>query len=49
MNILITGDFYISDAFQNKDLIDQSVIDLFRKADYLIVNWEALINENTPK
>lgn len=49
MNILITGDFYISDDFQNKDIIDQSVIDLFQKADYRMVNLEAPLTTNEPK
>ena len=49
MNILITGDFYISDSFLNKNLIDQSVIDLFADADYRIVNLEAPITANHAK
>lgn len=49
MNILISGDFYISDAYQNKDLIDKSVIDLFDEADYRMVNLEAPITVNEPK
>lgn len=49
MNILFSGDFYVSDDFQNKDLIDKSVIDLFDKADYRIVNLEAPITEDNPK
>ena len=49
MNILITGDFYISDACQNKDLIDQTVIDLFDEADYSMVNLEAPITVNVTK
>jgi poly-gamma-glutamate synthesis protein (capsule biosynthesis protein) len=49
MNILISGDFYISDVFQNKDLFDQSVIDLFQQADYRMVNLEAPITANEPQ
>ena len=49
MNILITGDFYISDDYQNKDLIDESVIDLFDEADYRMVNLEAPLTANEPK
>jgi hypothetical protein len=41
MTILIYNDFYISNAFQNKALIDQSVIDLFQQADYRIINLKA--------
>lgn len=48
-NILISGDFYISDDFKNKDLIDQSVFDLFDEADYRIVNLEAPLTANEPK
>jgi len=49
MNILFSGDFYVSDDFQNKDLIDKSVIDLFDKADYRIVNLEAPLTTDEPK
>lgn len=49
MNILISGDLYISDSFQNKSLIDQSVIDLFEKADYRMINLEAPLTANEPK
>lgn len=49
MNILISGDFYISDAFQDKELINQSVIDLFHQADYRIVNLEAPLTAKEPK
>lgn len=49
MKLLIAGDFYISDAYQNTDLIDQSVIDLFQQADYRMLNLEAPIIANDPK
>jgi poly-gamma-glutamate synthesis protein (capsule biosynthesis protein) len=49
MNILISGDFYITDAFKNKNIIDQTVIDLFNKADYRMVNMEAPLTANEPK
>src|SRR5690554_5322887 len=49
MKIFISGDFYISDEFQNKDLINKSVIDLFDEADYRMVNLEAPITVNEPK
>ncbi len=48
MNILITGDFFISSDFQNKELIEQSIIDLFQQADYRMVNLEAPITEDNP-
>lgn len=43
MDLLITGDFYISDDYRGKSLFDSSVIDLFNRADYRIVNLEAPI------
>lgn len=46
MNLLIAGDFYISDNYQEKDLIDSSVIDLFEKVDYRIINQEAPLTAN---
>lgn len=49
MNILISGDFYISDDLKNKDLIDKSVIDLFHRADYRLINLEAPITDNKPE
>lgn len=49
MNLLISGDFYISDDFQNKSLIEQSVIDLFEEADYRMINLEAPITANIPQ
>lgn len=49
MNILISGDLYISDDFQNKDLIDLTVIDLFQQADYRLVNLEAPLTPDNPK
>ncbi len=49
MNIIIAGDFFISDDYANKKLIDQSVIDLFQQADYRIVNLESPITANDPK
>ncbi len=41
MKILIAGDLYIDDQFQNKKLIDKSIEDFFNKVDYRIVNLEA--------
>jgi|GEM_PF-3062725 len=51
MNILISGDFFIADEYANKELIDQSVVDLFKQADYRIINLEAPLtaNESTNK
>lgn len=41
MDLLITGDVFISDEFAGRDLLDASVIDLFAAADCRIVNLEA--------
>jgi len=49
MRILISGDFYIADSFQNQPLIDQSVKQLFATADYRIINLEAPLTANTSK
>ena len=49
MNILITGDFFISDDYKNNGLINQSVISLFDEVDYRIVNLEGPITANEPK
>ncbi len=48
MNILIAGDLFISDNFEGKNLIDDSIIELFEKADYRIVNQEAPITADIP-
>lgn len=49
MKIIIAGDFCVSDSYQNKNLIDQSVIDLFQQADYCMVNLEAPITASMAK
>lgn len=49
MKLIITGDFVVTDDFQGQKLIDESVKDLFEKADYRIVNLEAPITPNNPK
>ena len=49
MKILIFGDFVIADEYANKEIIDQSVVDLFHQADYRIVNLEAPLTANEPK
>lgn len=43
MRLLIAGDFYISDSNPAGDLFDPSVVSLFDRADYRIVNLEAPI------
>jgi len=49
MNILIAGDFFISDEYANKELLSQSVVDLFHKTDCLIVNLEAPLTDEKPE
>jgi poly-gamma-glutamate synthesis protein (capsule biosynthesis protein) len=48
-NLLIGGDFYISDDCRGKDLFEIAVINLFANADYRIVNLEAPITINNRK
>ena len=43
MNVLIAGDFHISDSHKGKALLDPSLLSLFADADYRIVNLEAPI------
>jgi len=43
MNVLITGDLYVSDLFRDRDLCGPSIDSLFSAADYRIVNLEAPI------
>jgi len=49
MNIIVAGDFFISDSFKNQQLIDNSVEKIFAAADYRIVNLEAPVTTNTPQ
>lgn len=49
MKIYITGDFFVSKKFYKTNLIDNSIINIFNKADYRIINLEAPITENCPK
>lgn len=44
--ILIAGDLVVTDEFQDQDLIDESVVNLFIEADYRIVNLETPITTN---
>lgn len=49
MNLLIAGDFFISESFKNQPLIDDSVEELFATTDYRVVNLEAPLTSNEPK
>ncbi len=41
MNIIFGGDFFVSDDFSGRDLIDDTVAALFARADYRVLNLEA--------
>lgn len=43
MKLLIGGDFFVSDEYRGERIFDVSILDLFRSADYRIVNLEAPI------
>ena len=49
MNLIIAGDFFISDNFKNQTLIDSSVEELFACADLRIVNLESPLTANEPR
>jgi len=49
INLLITGDFYIADNFQNQQMVDNSVEQLFSSADNRIVNLETPLTDNSPQ
>ncbi len=48
MKLLIAGDIYISDEQRRESLIDSTIIDVFQKVDYRIVNLEAPITSISP-
>lgn len=49
MKLLIAGDFYVSDGYKDKELIDRSVVDLFANADYRMLNLEFPVTDNIIK
>lgn len=49
IKISLAGDLYVSDEFQNKKLIGQSVLDLLKKSDYRLINLEAPITADNSK
>jgi poly-gamma-glutamate capsule biosynthesis protein CapA/YwtB (metallophosphatase superfamily) len=49
MKILIGGDFYVSDKYSKSVKYSSSLISLFNKGDFRIVNQEAPITANNPK
>lgn len=49
MELIISGDFFISEEFKNDDLIDASLSKLFSEVDYRIVNLESPITKNISK
>lgn len=48
MKILVTGDFVITDEFQGHDLLNETVLELFKDTDYRIVNLEAPVTVDNP-
>ena len=46
MNILVAGDLFISDKYKNKKLFNDSVVNIFKSADFSIVNLEAPITND---
>jgi hypothetical protein len=46
MDILIGGDFYVSDNFAGHDLVDQEVTRLFGQAGYRVLNLEMPLTED---
>ena len=49
MNILITGDLYIADQFNEVELVDPAVQSLFRRSDLNIVNLEASVTKSVSR
>jgi hypothetical protein len=46
MEVLIGGDLFVSEEFEDKNLLSIEVIDLFKNADYRILNLESPICED---
>jgi hypothetical protein len=46
MNILIAGDFYVSDRFKNSKLLSNSLFKIFNNSDFNILNLESPLIEN---
>lgn len=46
MNILIAGDFYVSDLFNNSKLLSNSLLKVFNNSDLNILNLESPLIEN---
>lgn len=49
MNLLITGDFFVSDDHRGETLIDDSVVNLFKTVDFRTVNLEAPVTCGNPE
>lgn len=47
--MVIGGDFFVSESFENRDIISNEVIELFKKADYRILNLESPICQDNSK
>jgi poly-gamma-glutamate synthesis protein (capsule biosynthesis protein) len=48
MNILISGDLFVSDDLKNQSLVSPELIKLFNSVDYRIVNLETPLTGNNP-
>lgn len=49
MKLLLAGDLFIHDFYQNKELFDKSLLDLFERSDYRVVNLEAPLTYDYPR
>ncbi|MBC6369208.1 CapA family protein [Algoriphagus sp. AK58] len=49
MNILIGGDFFISNYYNERIVIDESIVDVFNSVDYRIVNLESPLTSDISK
>ncbi len=46
MNLLIGGDFFISDKYRNSNLIDENILNLMSESNFRILNLESPLTEN---
>jgi len=49
MDLLFTGDYFVSDEFKGQNLIDTSILKLFQEVDYRVVNLETPVTGNNPQ
>ena len=46
LSLLITGDFYITPHYTNKNVFAKDVIECFKSSDFNVVNLESPVVEN---